>query len=130
MKNRVVICDDAGFIREILTNELTRLGYQVVGEATTGPESVRMIAELVPDYVFLDMVLPEMNGCEVATEVLAIHQESLLIGMSTVEFETIREKAMKAGCRDWLSKPFNKVTIKELMSRLEQQRQKKEVAHG
>lgn len=129
MKNRVVICDDAGFIREILTNELTRLGYQVVGEATTGPESVQIIAELVPDYVFLDMVLPEMNGCEVAIEVMGIHQESLLIGMSTVEFEAIREKAMRAGCKEWLNKPFNKATIKELMARLEQ-RHKKEVVHG
>ena len=83
MAQRVLIADDAAFMREMLRDILTDGGYEVVGEASDGEEAVRMVAEKEPNVVLMDIWMPRLSGIEAMrriekqfsnTKVLALSQ--------------------------------------------------------
>jgi response regulator NasT len=117
MADKILICEDAGFVREILRHALLELGYNVVGEACDGNEAVVECLRLKPDIVFLDLVLPLKNGAEAAKDILAERPGTIVIAMSTAQEDFLQERARQAGCVAWLAKPFTKSQLKEILSR-------------
>lgn len=117
MSLRVLIVDDAGFIRHLLSKIINDLGCSVVGEARTGTEGLLMIKGLKPDLVFMDLVLPEKNGVEVTLEAKELRPGLSIVAMSTTDDESIKNQALRAGCFDFLEKPFNQDSVSEVLEK-------------
>tara|TARA_B100000749_G_scaffold280893_1_gene280412 strand:+ start:13857 stop:14240 length:384 start_codon:yes stop_codon:yes gene_type:complete len=106
MAIKLVIADDAPFIREVIKQISETHGFKILGEAGDGSEVVQMVAELQPDIVIMDLVMPEKNGVE-ATEILMEKYPDLkVIVCTTVNNEGIVLRALKAGACDFITKPF------------------------
>ena len=133
---RVLICDDAGFIRELIKSALATLhifgGFDVVGEAASGPEALELAAQLQPDLIFMDLVLPGMNGLQTTAEILSEVSDVKIIAMSSLNEEWIFEKSLLAGCVSFLPKPFERETIADCLfaSFPEWNERERKKAHG
>ena len=123
-----MIADDAGFIREILLRLLIAEGHQVVAEAHQGIQAISLARQLAPELIFLDLVLPEMNGLEVAQEILKNNNQIAIVAMSAIEDESIHQEALNSGCRCFLQKPFSKAAVLQAIVTATQPRQ--DVEHG
>ncbi len=106
MGQRVLIVDDAAFIREVLTQILLKNGFEIAGEATNGQEAVELAQQTRPDLIIMDIVMPEKSGIQATQEILETSPRVPIIACSTEGSETMVMKAMAAGCVDFVVKPF------------------------
>lgn len=119
MALKVLIVDDAGFVRQILSHLLSELGCDVVGEARNGVEAVDKARLAKPDLIFLDMVLPFKNGAEVAAEILETLPTTRVIAMSSATEDLVRTRADQAGCIRFLPKPFNREAVESILQSID-----------
>lgn len=103
---KLVIVDDAPFIREAVRSIVTKAGFDFLGEAADGDEAVQLILKKNPDVVIMDLVLPKKNGIEVTKEVLALRPNIKIIACSTEGQEAMLIRAIDAGCVHFVAKPF------------------------
>jgi len=106
MANRVLIADDAAFMREMLRDILTDGGYEVVGEACDGNDAVSAFARHQPDLLTLDIVMPRKSGLEALREIVAAHPSACVVMCSALGQEALVMEALEAGARDFIVKPF------------------------
>ncbi|MGO9831475.1 MAG: response regulator [Myxococcaceae bacterium] len=106
MAKRVLIVDDASFMRNMLREILVEAGYQVVGEASHGVEAVQRHHELKPDLTTMDIVMPYKNGVEATREIVRADSEALVVICSALDQEALVLEALEAGAADFLVKPF------------------------
>lgn len=106
MSLRVLVADDAAFIRELLRELLQKNGCDVVGEASDGEEAVRKALELKPDVVFMDLIMPRMSGLQAIKQLLYNNKGARIIAMSTADQNLMVLKALDAGACEYLVKPF------------------------
>jgi two-component system chemotaxis response regulator CheY len=119
---KVLVVDDAPFIREVLAQMLTSAGMSVVGEATDGKYAVKMAQESDPDLILMDLVMPRMSGIEATQEILKMRPEQKIIACSTLDQQTLVMRAIDAGCIHYINKPFKK---EELLRVIETAMEKK-----
>ena len=115
---KVLVTDDAAFMRMQLKDILTKLGHEVVGEAENGDVSVRKYEELRPDLVTMDITMPEMNGIEAVKAIKKNYPEALIIMCSAMGQQSMVLEAIQAGAKDFLVKPFTKERIEEALSKI------------
>ena len=106
MPKRVLIVDDASFMRNMLREILVDAGYQVVGEASHGLEAVQRHQELKPDLTTMDIVMPYKNGVDATREIVSADSEAVVIICSALGQEALVLEALEAGAADFLVKPF------------------------
>jgi two-component system chemotaxis response regulator CheY len=106
MANRILITDDALFMRVTLKNILTQHGFEVVGEAQNGRESVEMYQSLKPDLVTMDITMPEMDGLQALKEIKAIDPNAKVIMCTAMGQKNMVVEAIQAGAKDFIVKPF------------------------
>ena len=106
MAHRVLIADDAAFMREMLRDILTDGGYEIVGEAADGNEAVAAFAKYLPDLMTLDIVMPRKSGLEALREISAAHPGACVVMCSALGQEALVMEALEAGARDFIVKPF------------------------
>src|SRR6266540_3170449 len=70
VSHTVLVCDDAIFMRTMITDILAQAGFEVVGEAETGSQAVEKYRQLKPDLVTMDIVMPDMGGIEAVREIV------------------------------------------------------------
>ena len=70
MSHSVLVCDDAIFMRTMISDILSQAGYEVVGEAETGTQAVERYKQLKPDLVTMDIVMPDMGGIDAVREII------------------------------------------------------------
>lgn len=116
MSYNVLIVDDAAFIREALIQICHEAGHLVVGEASNGVEAVEKSISTQPNLIIMDMVMPLKNGVEATIEILEKFPSMKIIACSTVDQEFLMQKALKAGCLSYISKPFKKQQILDAIS--------------
>lgn len=114
---RLLVVDDAPFIREIVRHAIRNSEIEAIAEAEDGVEAVQLTRELKPDVVLMDIVLPEKNGIEATREILAENPKVRVIAFSTNDHEAIVVKALEAGCCSFIVKPFQ---ANELIEAIEQ----------
>jgi two-component system chemotaxis response regulator CheY len=118
MAKRILITDDALFMRVTLKNILTQNGYEVVGEAANGVESVEMYKRLKPDVVTMDITMPEMDGLQALKEI-RLHDPAANVVMCTAMGQkSMVVDAIQAGAKDFIVKPFQPDRVLEAMSKL------------
>lgn len=103
---RVLIAEDNELVSLTLEEQLTNLGYTVVGVARTGTEAVRLCGQLTPDIVIMDMQMPEMGGDLAAQQIARQHPTPVVMLTAYSDSEHIR-KAEASGALAYLVKPVN-----------------------
>lgn len=103
---RILIAEDNDLVSLTLEEQLTGLGYDVVGIARTGTEAVTLASRFVPDLVIMDFRMPEMDGSEAAMRIQERHPMPVIMLTAYAEKETVR-KAEAAGVLGYLVKPVN-----------------------
>lgn len=117
MNVSVLICDDAVFMRKLLTQVFTQAGYRVAGEAATGWEAVERFRALRPDLVTMDIVMPELGGIDAVREILAFEPDARIVMCSAMRQRSLMEEALEAGARDFIVKPFQPSRVLEAARR-------------
>ena len=103
---RVLVVDDAAFMRKMVTDALTGGGHEIVGEAANGSEAVQRFQELRPDVMTLDITMPEKDGLTALRELIAIDPSAKVVMCSALAQESKVLEAVKAGAKDFIAKPF------------------------
>ncbi len=118
MKARVLIADDASFMRQMIREIIEPEGYEVVGEATNGIEAVDSFEELHPDIVTMDIVMPKRSGIDAVKGILAKHPDAKIVMCSALGQETLVMEALQAGARDFIVKPFKPDSVISTLSKI------------
>jgi two-component system chemotaxis response regulator CheY len=103
---RVLVVDDAAFMRKVVSDALTKGGHEVIGEASNGTEAVAQWQELKPELTTLDITMPEKDGLAALKEIMALDPAARVIMCSALGQESKVLEAVKAGARDFVVKPF------------------------
>ena len=115
---RILITDDAVFMRLTLKSMLERNGYEVVGEAENGAIGVEKYKQLKPDIVTLDITMPVMDGMEALKQIKGFDINAKIIMISAMGQESIVRDAVIAGAIGFIIKPFVEETIVKAFSKL------------
>ncbi len=118
MAKRILITDDALFMRVTLKNILTQNGFEIVGEATNGVESVELYKSLKPDVVTMDITMPEMDGISALKEIRAFDPEANVVMCTAMGQKNMVVEAIQSGAKDFIVKPFQPERVLEAMSKL------------
>lgn len=103
---KLVIVDDAPFIREVIRQMLANTDIVVAGEAGSGDEGVELAKKLNPDVVLMDIVMPNKSGIDACKEILAACPDIRVVALTTLDQETLIMRAIEAGCCNYVTKPF------------------------
>ncbi|MDR3207742.1 MAG: response regulator [Oscillospiraceae bacterium] len=106
MGNKVLIVDDAAFMRMMVKEVLTKNGFDVVGEAENGAVAVDKYKELSPDLVIMDITMPELNGIEALKKIKALDETAKIVMCSAMGQQAMVIEAIQAGAKDFIVKPF------------------------
>ncbi|MFA8439427.1 response regulator [Pueribacillus sp. YX66] len=115
---RILITDDAAFMRMQLKDIFTKLGHEVVGEAENGIVSIDKYKELKPDLVTMDITMPEMNGVEAVKQIKAIDPNAIIVMVSAMGQQEMVIEAIQAGAKDFIVKPFTQDRIQEALDKI------------
>ena len=103
---RVLVVDDAAFMRKMVTDALTKGGHDVIGEAGNGTEAVDRWQELRPDLTTLDITMPEKDGLAALKEIIAVDPGAKVVMCSALGQESKVLESIKLGAKDFVVKPF------------------------
>ena len=118
---RVLIVDDALFMRKMLSDILKNEGIEVCGEAENGKEAVDKYRELKPDLVTMDIVMPKMeeiDGVSAVREIMKINPQAKIIMVSAMGQHSLVVEAIQAGAKDFVTKPFQPSRVIEAIKRV------------
>ena len=104
--SKVLIVDDSLLLRNIIKNQLSAQGYEIIGEAKNGEEAIAMYKSQKPDIVTMDITMDGMNGLDAAKEILAQDASAKIIMVSALGEDEIMSKAIRLGVKDFIVKPF------------------------
>ena len=106
MNARVLIADDASFMRQMIREIIEPEGFEVVGEATDGIEAAELYEQLRPDIVTMDIVMPKRSGIDAVKDIVERSPDACVVMCSALGQETLVMEALQAGARDFIVKPF------------------------
>jgi two-component system chemotaxis response regulator CheY len=115
---KVLIADDALFMRNLLKDILERTGFQVIAEATNGKEAVDLYRQHRPDLVTMDIVMPLQSGIEALEEIMQEDPQAQVVMCSALGQETLVLEAVQSGAKDFIVKPFKEERVVEVVRRV------------
>lgn len=118
MGKRILITDDALFMRVTLKNILTTGGYEVVGEAQNGAEAVRLYNSLKPDLVTMDITMPEMDGLAALKAIRDGDPNARVVMVTAMGQKNLVVEAIQGGAKDFIVKPFQPDRVIEAVKKL------------
>lgn len=117
MGKRVLVVDDAAFMRMMLKDILTKNGYEICGEAENGNVAVEKYAELKPDLTTLDITMPELDGIGALKKIKEQDPSATCIMCSAMGQQAMVIEAIQAGAKDFVVKPFQPERVKEAVKK-------------
>jgi len=114
----VLVCDDAIFMRTMITDILSQAGYDIVGEAESGAQAVQRYRDLRPDLVTMDIVMPDMGGIEAVREIVKHDPDAKILMCSAMGQQALVVEAIQAGAKDFVVKPFQPTRVLEAVQRV------------
>ncbi len=118
MGQRVLVCDDAIFMRTMISDILGGAGYEVVGEAETGVQAIERYRTLRPDLVTMDIVMPDMGGIDAVREIVKEDPNAKILMCSAMGQQALVVEAIQAGAKDFVVKPFQPSRVLEAVQRV------------
>ena len=115
---RILVVDDAAFMRFLIKGILTGQGHEIVGEAGDGEEACTMYDALSPDLVTMDLIMPKKGGLDALRDIRTKHPNAKIIVISAVEQREPLMEALRMGASDYLVKPFEQDRVVEALRRV------------
>jgi DNA-binding NarL/FixJ family response regulator len=112
---RLLVADDAPFIREIVRSVAERSGFVLIGEAIDGEDVVDQALRLKPDVILMDIIMPKKSGIEATAQIMSQLPATRIIAFSTADQEVMVMRALEAGCCSYLTKPFKSEELVEVI---------------
>ena len=106
MVKRILVVDDANFMRMIVKDTLSPKGFEICGEATNGNEAVAQYLALKPDLVTMDITMKGKDGLEAAKEILTKDPNARIVMVTALGQEKMLMDCMTIGVKDFVVKPF------------------------
>jgi two-component system chemotaxis response regulator CheY len=114
---RILVVDDAAFMRKMVSDALTRGGHEVVGEAGNGLEAIARYQELKPEVTTLDITMPEKDGIAALREIIELDPAARIIMCSALGQESKVLESIKLGAKDFVVKPFQADRVLEAIGK-------------
>lgn len=115
---KVLIVDDATFMRMMIKDILEKNGFTVVGEAPNGIKAVEIYKSEKPDVVTMDITMPDMDGIEAVKAIKAFDPAAKIIMCSAMGQQSMVMDAIKAGAKDFIVKPFQADRVLEAINKV------------
>lgn len=115
---RILIIDDAKFMRMTLSSILNKANHEIVGEGENGKDAIRLYSELNPDLVTMDITMPEMSGLEAVKAIKKEYPNAKVIMCSAMGQQKMVVEAIEAGAKDFIVKPFDEGRVLEAVNRV------------
>ncbi|MBB5172066.1 response regulator [Texcoconibacillus texcoconensis] len=117
MATKVLIVDDAAFMRMMIKDILEKNGFEVVGEAADGQQAVDMYKEQSPDLVTMDITMPEKDGIAALKEIRSHDPNAKVLMCSAMGQQAMVIDAIQAGAKDFIVKPFQADRVLEAINK-------------
>lgn len=122
MSIKILIVDDAAFMRMMLVDILVEKGFEIAGEAEDGEEALRLYGELKPDLVTMDIIMPGSGGIDVIKDILNEDPQAKILMVSALGQQALVKEALEAGAKGFVVKPFKpEKVIEEIQNILGEQ---------
>ena len=118
MASRVLVVDDAAFMRMMVKDILSKNGYEIVGEAENGMKALEKYQELKPDLVTMDITMPEMDGISAVKEIKKVDPNAKVVMCSAMGQQAMVIEAIQAGAKDFVVKPFQADRVLEAVKKV------------
>lgn len=115
---KVLVVDDAEFMRFSLKTMLDKNGFEVVGEAENGIRAIDMYKNLKPDLVTMDITMPDMGGIEAVKEIIKIDNSAKIVMVSALGQESKVMEAIIAGAKGFIVKPFKEDKLVDALAKI------------
>ncbi|PLS16790.1 two-component system response regulator [Bacillus sp. M6-12] len=115
---RILIVDDAKFMRITLCNILKKADFEIAGEGENGRQAIEMFRELKPDLVIMDITMPELSGLDAIKQIKLEFPQAKVIMCSAMGQQKMVMEAIEAGAKDFIIKPFDENRVLEAVSRV------------
>ena len=106
MAKKILLVDDAAFMRKMIKDTLSKNGYTELFEAVDGADAVEKFNEIGPDLVIMDITMPNMDGLEALKAIRAADPGANVVMCSAMGQETMVIDAIRSGAKDFIVKPF------------------------
>ena len=117
MAHKILIVDDAAFMRMMIKDILSKNGFEIAGEAADGAQAVQMYQETQPDLVTMDITMPEMDGIMALKEIKKQNPQAKIIMCSAMGQQAMVIDAIQAGAKDFIVKPFQADRVLEAINK-------------
>jgi two-component system, chemotaxis family, chemotaxis protein CheY len=117
-KKRIIIVDDSKQIRKSLREILEKNDYEVIGEAESGPEAIKLFGTLSPDIVMLDIIMPKLGGIETLRLLRSISKDVRIIMVSALDSVDKAQECLKAGANHYILKPFEESKVIDIIRKV------------
>lgn len=114
----MLVCDDAIFMRTMISDILSQAGFEIVGEAESGVQAVQQYRNLRPDLVTMDIVMPDMGGIDAVREICKEDPSARILMCSAMGQQALVVEAIQAGAKDFVVKPFQPSRVLEAVQRV------------
>lgn len=113
--HRVLIADDAMFVRRTIAKILTSVGYEIVGEAENGQEAVEKYFQLQPSVVTMDITMPVMEGIEAVEKIMAKDNTAKIVMVSAMGYQNMVKDAILKGAKNFVVKPIKPDNVEKFL---------------
>lgn len=108
---RILLVDDAGYMRRLVGIMAKKGGHEIVGEAETGETAIELYEKIKPDIVILDILMPDMNGLEALRKIKGLDPDARVLMCTASEQSTHVQEALSLGAKGYIVKPFTREVI-------------------
>ena len=118
---KILIVDDALFMRRMLSDIIQKEGFEICGEAENGKDAVDKYRQLKPDLVTMDIVMPkidDIDGIRAVKEIMKINPQAKVVMVSAMGQHSLVVEAIQAGAKDFVTKPFQPSRVIEALKRV------------
>lgn len=118
MAKRILIVDDAAFMRMMLKDILTKNGFEIAGEAENGEDAYNKYKELNPDVVTMDITMPNVDGLQGLKMIMGEFPNAKVIMCSAMGQQAMVLEAIQSGAKDFIVKPFDADRVLEAVNKI------------
>ena len=115
---KILIVDDAAFMRMMIKDILTKNGYEVAAEAENGQKAIEKYAEVRPNLVLMDITMPEMDGIQALKKIKELDSSANVIMCSAMGQQAMVIEAIQSGAKDFIVKPFQAERVLEAVKKV------------